>query len=478
MKGILNYKDKISKCRCLIIGDSMIDEYISGKVERISPEAPVPIVCISDVKYTLGGAANVAANIRKLGANCVLIGVVGKDSDSFLFFERLEKLKIQWAGLISEDRMTTKKTRIIGNWNQLVRLDKELNINLREQEEVALLEHIKCEIIKTDIIVISDYMKGVCTEKICKITIQLAKEYKKIVIVDPKQLNWERYKGAYLIKPNLKEFYSVTRNENINIVTIAKKLLQQYCFENILLTRSQEGMMLIGKQDVINYVTEAREVFDVSGAGDTVIATLATLMGAGMNLLQAIEFANIAAGIAVGKLGTYAVSLNEIVLAKSCFYSKKIMTKKKIKEVVSSYKLNGKKIVFTNGCFDILHIGHITLLERAKELGDILIVGLNSDTSVKRLKGDSRPINNEYDRAKVLASLEVVDVVVVFEEDTPIELISAIIPNVLVKGADYAIDNVVGAEIVQKNGGKVVLVPIVQEKSTTQIISRCNITSD
>ena len=472
MVDILAYKEKIEECSCLVIGDVMIDEYVNGNVTTVSPEAPVPIVHIKDVKSTLGGAANVAANIRKLGAKCTLVGVVGEDTDGQILREELQKRGVKWAGICTQSRITTKKTRIIGNLHQLVRLDREMNMEPEEAEQERLLNNVRKEIDSADIIIISDYKKGVCTSNICQTIISLAKKEDKKIIIDPKQTDWTRYSGAFLIKPNLKEFYQTIGNTDNDIVQGAKQLLNKFDISHILITRSQDGMTLVSDNCVDNCQTEAQEVFDVSGAGDTVVATVATAIAAGMDLSDAIKIANIAAGISVSKLGTYAVGLNEIITSINHSYSKKIMSREEVISFAEMSKKHGKKVVFTNGCFDILHTGHISLLETAKRQGDVLIVGLNTDDSIKRLKGNDRPINNEYDRAKVLSALEAVDGVVLFNEDTPIELVNGIVPNVLVKGADYTIDKVVGSDVVSRNGGEVVLVPLIQEKSTTNIIEK------
>ena len=427
---------------------------------------------IKDVKSTLGGAANVAANIRKLGAKCTLVGVVGEDTDGQILREELQKRGVKWAGICTQSRITTKKTRIIGNLHQLVRLDREMNMEPEEAEQERLLNNVRKEIDSADIIIISDYKKGVCTSNICQTIISLAKKEDKKIIIDPKQTDWTRYSGAFLIKPNLKEFYQTIGNTDNDIVQGAKQLLNKFDISHILITRSQDGMTLVSDNCVDNCQTEAQEVFDVSGAGDTVVATVATAIAAGMDLSDAIKIANIAAGISVSKLGTYAVGLNEIITSINHSYSKKIMSREEVISFAEMSKKHGKKVVFTNGCFDILHTGHISLLETAKRQADVLIVGLNTDDSIKRLKGNDRPINNEYDRAKVLSALEAVDGVVLFIEDTPIELVNGIVPNVLVKGADYTIDKVVGSDVVSRNGGEVVLVPLIQEKSTTNIIEK------
>jgi D-beta-D-heptose 7-phosphate kinase/D-beta-D-heptose 1-phosphate adenosyltransferase len=472
MIEIEKYKSGLCTRKCLIIGDSMLDEYISGQVERISPEAPVPIVRVSGSKYTLGGAANVAANVRALGANAILIGAIGNDADANVFLDLIENYGIEWNGIQSAFGVTTKKTRVTGNSHQLVRLDREAALELNSDDEAGIAEEYERRIQDADVVVISDYKKGVCTESVCRTVIETARKFGKRVLVDPKQSDWSRYEGAFLIKPNLKEFHEVAGTASADIVQTAKRLVSEHSIENVLVTCSQDGMILVSDTGFVDFETDAREVFDVSGAGDTVIAAIAAFVAAGAPLGEAVRISNVAAGIAVEKFGTYTVSIDEIESAPDRDTSKKLMSRRRVAEFVSQSKRRGMKIVFANGCFDILHTGHISLLEQAKRQGDVLIVGLNSDASVKRLKGESRPLNNEADRVKLISAFEIVDAVVIFGEDTPFELIREIAPDVLVKGADYALDRIAGADIVRENGGKVILVPLIREKSTTALIEK------
>lgn len=472
MAGILDYKDKLEECRCLVIGDVMLDEYVTGRVERISPEAPVPVIEVEDTRLTLGGAANVAKGIRRLCAGCVLVGAVGQDADADALKKELDRHGIRWAGMDAASRVTTKKTRIVGNQRQLARLDKEVSLELSGQDARELMKKIEEEVGETDVLIISDYRKGVCSPDICRQAIQLAREYGVKVIVDPKCPDWSRYSGAYLIKPNLKEYYEAIGGLCADIIGAARPLLNKYGISNILVTRSQDGMTLIGEEGEGDYQAQTHEVFDVSGAGDTVISVIAALTAAGMPLPEAVHAANVAAGIAVSKLGTYAVGIDEIAGMMGLPRYGKLVGREEIAHLAVSLRAQGKKIVFTNGCFDILHAGHVSLLEQAKRQGDILVVGLNSDDSVRRLKGPKRPINSEMDRVRLLSSMETVDAVVIFDEDTPQELIKELLPDVIVKGADYSIDEVVGADIVRKNGGRVVLASLLQGRSTTRIAER------
>jgi D-beta-D-heptose 7-phosphate kinase/D-beta-D-heptose 1-phosphate adenosyltransferase len=467
-------KEILSHCRCLVIGDLMLDKYIYGNVNRISPEAPVPIVHIFEQKFLLGGAANVAANIRAFGANVTLIGVLGIEAEANVFHKILDENGIDFDGIESKHNTTTIKTRVIGNQHQIVRFDKEHTENLNLEDEKNFIKKCAENIQYADIVILSDYGKGVCSQTVCVSVIELANKYGKPVLIDPKCSDWTRYAGAYLIKPNFKEFCESVgkpiNNTTTDIELAAKNQLASYNIENILVTRSNYGMILVN-HSTADFPAETREVYDVSGAGDTVIAVIATFLAAGAELNEAVKFANIAAGIAVGKTGTYVVTFADLENIIGNNMSKIRMTQDII-EHINELKKQGKKIVFTNGCFDIIHIGHINLLKQAKQFGDILIVGLNSDSSVKRIKGNGRPFNNEMERAEVLAALNTTDIVIIFEEDTPLELIKKIMPDVLVKGADYAPERVVGADIVIASGGRLELAKLIESKSTTDILCK------
>jgi len=461
----------IADLKCLIVGDVMLDEYVIGSVSRVSPEAPVPVVHVAKKDYSLGGAANVAAGISALGASASLAGALGKDKSAENIHRILKERGIAYGGITSEERGTVKKTRLIGNGSQIARYDEEDIKELSEADETNLIVKIKESIKTADIAVISDYNKGVCTQKVCRAVMESAAEHGIPAIVDPKRSDWARYKGAFLIAPNYSEFTEAVKyllkGSLGSLTDDARSLIKEYKIEHVLITRSQEGMTLINENETIDFNAIAKEVYDVSGAGDTVVAALSAYVAAGTSLNDAVEIANLAAGIAVGKAGTYAVTLQDIEKE----IGGKVISEDSIATTAADWKRQGKKIVFTNGCFDIVHAGHISLLKQAKLFGDILIVGLNTDTSVKRLKGEGRPINCEVDRAIILSAFEAVDAVVLFDEDTPLELIIKIKPEVLVKGADYSADTVVGADIVTSYGGELRLIDLVEDKSTTNTIS-------
>jgi D-beta-D-heptose 7-phosphate kinase/D-beta-D-heptose 1-phosphate adenosyltransferase len=469
MMGLGQDREKAS-C-CLVVGDIILDGYITGEVSRVSPEAPVPVIRVSERHHTLGGAANVAAGIGALGSRVLLAGVMGDDAGADVMRRLFAATEIAFKGIISADRATTEKTRLVGNGSQIARFDAEHIDALSNGDEARLLEAIVAVLGEVDIVVISDYNKGLCTAAVCRAVIEEAARRKIPVIVDPKQDDWGRYKGAFLIAPNLGEFdaavkYTLKRSAK-DMAADAHELRTSYDIENILITRSKEGMTLVNDSGAHDFGTKAKEVYDVSGAGDTVVAALAAFLAGGVKLNAAIDIANTAAGIAVGKSGTYIVTLRDLKSESEG----KVVASGDIPLLVEDWRRQGKNIVFTNGCFDIIHAGHISLLKQSRQFGDVLIVGLNSDASVKRLKGAGRPINSEADRAVILSAFEAVDAVVLFDEDTPLELIKAIRPNVLVKGKDYTVETVVGADLVLANGGSVELVELVEEKSTSDIIN-------
>ncbi len=462
--------------KILIIGDVMLDKYYYGEVQRISPEAPVPIAHIKNEENTLGGAANVAHNLALLGCQVKLLGVVGKDNYCSELKSILEEKGIEDCLLISGKRSTTTKLRIIGAHQQMMRVDFEDSMSLDPEIEAQLLEIIKDEIKNQyDCVILSDYAKGVCTESICTLVINNCKNRKIPVLVDPKGQKWDKYQNAFLITPNIKELSDIAgtaiNNEDDLITTYGREILQKYGIANLIVTRSEKGLSLINSTQVNHIPTKAKEVFDVSGAGDTVVAVLAMLISNGTDLNMAAEIANFAAGIVVGKIGTYALHKDELIEAvqnefsKSDF-SRKILSWREAQTLVTKWRSKNETIVFTNGCFDILHTGHITYLEKAKKLGNRLIIGLNTDNSIQRLKGPLRPIFNETDRAKLLASLESVDMVVLFDQDTPAEILRLLRPDVLVKGSDYKVEEVIGREY----AGRVELISFENGYSTSNII--------
>lgn len=463
-------KDKM----CLVVGDIILDKYLVGEVNRISPEAPVPIVSIKSRKNVLGGAANVAANISGYGANVSLIGIIGKDSHGEELLNLANETNIIFNGIISDNRETIAKTRIVGQDKQMLRIDEENTESITCDEEDFIINKIKEIIPKVEVIVLSDYGKGVCTDRLCMEIIKIAKEKNKYVLVDTKRKNWDVFNGATLIKPNFKEFKNVVgediSNTEEDIVKFATKLMKKHALEGILVTRSKYGMTYVGNKN-ITFDSLEKEVYDVSGAGDTVIATVATFITEGVDIEKVIEMSNIAAGIAITKFGTYRVTLEELreqLNINQNSLCNKIADEKHMQKILKEWRNSGEKIVFTNGCFDILHKGHILNLLEAKKHGDKLIVGLNSDKSVKALKGEERPINKEEDRAMLLAALSCVDLIVIFNDDTPYELVKLIKPDVMVKGGDYKVEDIAGHEFAKE----VVIFPIIEGYSTTSVIKK------
>ncbi len=473
---------KITQKNFLVVGDLMLDIYDIGNVSRVSPEAPVPVFLKKSSRYVLGGAANVVANIRTAQQKVSVCSVNGEDAAADTIAQELTDLGVDNQYILRcGDRCTTTKTRIVAQNNQqLVRLDNETTKEITQGQADELISLIRDEIDSYDLVIMSDYNKGLLTPYFCQRLITLANEHGIRVLIDVKDKNLEKYSGAFLLKPNKLELgalsgVSITDKESIR--TASQVFIEKTGCEYVLTTLGGDGMYLYGK-DGTTYMEEAdkREVYDVSGAGDTAISYLAAGIASGSSIQKSIHLANVAAGIKVTKLGTTPVQLREVLNdmahpknKREDSFTHKIITWDDLELIKDAHE--GQRIVFTNGCFDIIHMGHVTYLNKAANLGDLLIVGLNSDESVKRLKGDSRPINGERDRAGVLAALRSVDYVVVFEEDTPEKLIEAITPNVLVKGGDYVGNTIVGADYVRHNGGVVVTIPLVEGKSTTSIIN-------
>lgn len=470
--------NKIEEKSILVIGDVMLDVYYDGEVKRISPEAPVPVFRKHSERSTAGGAANVAVNLAAAGQKVSILTILGKDNAG-------EKLKTLFGtndinmDLVFElDRDTTVKTRFLAsNHQQVMRLDVEDTQTLTQTEAELLLNSLKEKVQAYDLIVMSDYMKGLLSQEVTQGILALARRTGVPVIVDVKDPEAEKYEGAYLLKPNLNELRQMTgmRIETEEEIVEASELLRKRCgCEYVLTTCGAKGMVLVGKEEAPYFVkARGREVFDVTGAGDTAIAYLAAGMANNLYIRDAVYIANCASGLQVAKVGTSSVSWGEV---RTYLAEEKVDTAYKVIEgtMVRNFRTShpDKKIVFTNGCFDILHTGHIRYLREAARLGDILIVGLNSDASVKRLKGPDRPVNQVEDRAELLCALEFVDYVVVFEEDTPYQLIRMIQPDILTKGGDYAPDEVVGKDIVEERGGRLVLIPFVDGKSTSGMIQR------
>lgn len=468
----------------LVIGDAMLDRYVWGDVSRISPEAPVPVVSIGKKTQVIGGAANVASNLAGLGCTASLIGIKGKDEagDSLVSLCRDKGIKPHLITI--KQRPTTTKTRIMARKQQLFRMDEEVTDILEDKDKNALLAVFEDILPEVDAVIVSDYGKGIMqTPGLCQDLISLCKKYRVPSLVDPKGKGWERYTGATCITPNTHELEDITdirfdEDDELLIETVnrAKKKYKTKC---LLLTRGPKGICVADSDDTPLFLpTQAREVFDVSGAGDTVIATLAAGVASGLSFVKSAELANIAAGIVVGKVGTQPVNLLELDTALQNLErlsQDKIEGYYKLDSAIAAqtriqaWKSNKETVVFTNGCFDLLHPGHVDLLHKARALGNRLVVGLNSDTSVRRLKGSKRPILAEQDRAAILSALSCVDLVVIFSEDTPLNLLTVLKPDILVKGADYKPEDVVGKDLVESYGGKVCLVPLLEGYSTTGI---------
>lgn len=459
----------------LVVGDLMIDHYLWGSCERISPEAPVQIVDISKETTVLGGAGNVINNLVALGAKVSVGSVIGDDANGAELLEMLRIIDVDTSNIVTQNgRKTSKKSRIIASSQQVLRYDKESRDAIKDTQADKILNSLKDTISSYDAVILSDYGKGVLSNLLCQGVISLCKRSGVKVLVDPKGSDYSKYKGAYLLTPNKKEAILATKIEIKDKESLKNALskLKQECELTIsMITLSEEGIATYEDEMKI-FPTVAKEVFDVTGAGDTVIASIAYALSAGENIDKAASFANLAAGVVVGKIGSATVSLDEIEEYEATLHKSSsdahIKSFEEIKNIVRRYRKDGKKIVFTNGCFDILHVGHVKYLQEAKGFGDVLIVGLNSDASVKRLKGESRPINLAEDRAYILAALEAVDFVVPFEDDTPYELIKTIKPDTLVKGGDYEGKTVVGTEFAEE----LKLVDFVDGKSTTKTIQK------
>ena len=463
------------KPNILVIGDLMIDHYLWGNCDRISPEAPVQIVNVKKESSVLGGAGNVINNLVALGSGVEVISVVGDDNVADELKNLLEKIGVKANNLVvEENRKTSKKSRLMASNQQVLRYDSESVDNICEKSCKEILEILEKKIKNFDAIILSDYKKGVLTNELTQSIIKLANKNSIKVLADPKGKDYSKYKGAYTLTPNKKEAMEAT---NIDItdeksLVEALKSLKLCCdLEVSLITLSEQGIAIFD-EELTTSPTVAREVFDVTGAGDTVIASITFALSCGLDIKKAIYFANLAAGVVVGKLGSATANLDEIYEYESSLHksssSSHIKTFCEIEKLAKKFHKTGKKIVFTNGCFDILHVGHVKYLQEARSFGDVLILGLNADSSVRKLKGPSRPINNQEDRAYILASLESVDYVVIFEEETPYDLIKLIKPHVLVKGGDYEGKEVVGQDIADE----LKLVQFVDGKSTTNTIKR------
>jgi D-beta-D-heptose 7-phosphate kinase/D-beta-D-heptose 1-phosphate adenosyltransferase len=471
--------------RILVVGDIMLDRYFWGDVERISPEAPVPIFHLRKQSEIPGGAGNVVSNLVGLGASVTVIGIRGNDEAGERLSKLLQNEKTESHFLINGDRPTISKTRIVSQGQQMLRLDEEeiLPVDVNLQAEIIRL--IKAKLPQFNAIILSDYGKGLLQAKgLVQSIITLARNSNVPVVIDPKGKDWERYGGATCVTPNTKELEVLcgdTLDDENQLVEAMRGTILKYDLSWLVVTRGPLGMCLMNRNEVPIFIpTLARQVYDVSGAGDTVTATLALCVGTGFTFPDAAKVANLAAGIVVGKVGTQPINLFELTAAMETTgvdtpisqVTRKIASLSAAITQVQAWQTTRQRIVFTNGCFDLLHPGHVHLLNQAKSLGDRLVVAINSDASVRRLKGPGRPILAERDRASLVASLDCVDLVLIFESDSPEELLRVFKPHTLVKGDDYMQEEVLGREIVESNGGQVRLIPLLKGYSTTDITSK------
>jgi D-beta-D-heptose 7-phosphate kinase/D-beta-D-heptose 1-phosphate adenosyltransferase len=471
---------KLPDLKILVVGDLMLDEYLWGGTDRISPEAPVPVVGVADQEMRLGGAGNVALNLAALGCQVAIAGFVGADPDGGTCRELIGQREIDAEALLdSSNRRTTRKTRVIASRQQMLRIDREDRHMISKVEEQQLLAAILPRIAQFDVLLLSDYLKGVMTVPLVQELVAAARKADIPVLIDPKGSDYHKYHGATLLTPNRKEFAEAIGKPVPNLETLVEEadgLCQRLNLTALIVTRSEEGMSLFVQGMPPQHLsTRAREVFDISGAGDTVLALLGAGVAAGMNLTAAAEMANLAAGIVVGKVGTSTVTPQELVAElehRDLGHLRKLLGRVDIDSALNAARQKGRRIVFTNGCFDLLHVGHVKYLQKARQQGDLLVLGLNSDASIRRIKGPKRPLIKEEERAHILAALDCVDYVVLFDEDTPMDLIREVRPDVLIKGGDYEPAQVVGREFVESYGGRLELIQFVDGKSTTNIINK------
>jgi D-beta-D-heptose 7-phosphate kinase/D-beta-D-heptose 1-phosphate adenosyltransferase len=465
--------------KVLVVGDLMLDRYILGEVDRISPEAPVPVLRHAQRYERAGGAANVAMNLAGLGCHALLAGFWGDDSERRELAAFLDASNVDTTGVVTTSLPTISKTRIVGRQQQLLRLDIESRERPGDVDKQRLMERVVALVSKVHAVVLSDYAKGALTPELCEATIREARRLGIPVLADPKTPDFSKYSGATMVCPNLNELSvatGISGQEMEALLVGGEEQRKEHDLTYLCVTMSDKGIRVLSDGGTYHSPARAREVFDVSGAGDTVIATLAASLAGGLQVETAVELANLAAGIVVGKVGTVPIAAHELVglLTPSSGIrgGDKVLDGERLSKRVQEWRAAGETIVFTNGCFDLLHVGHVTLLEDCHRYGTKLVLGLNTDASVQRLKGPTRPVVGENERARVMSALAAVDAVVLFDEDTPLELIRAVKPDVLVKGGDYSVETVVGHEDVIAAGGRVEIVPTVEGFSTTNIVKK------
>ena len=477
---LIDWLTRLGSAHVVCVGDVMLDRFVYGAVERISPEAPIPVLRIDRKAVTVGGAGNVERNLSALGTETRLFGVVGDDAAGreaveFLSIERAVDLSL----IADSARPTTVKTRFIADGQQLLRTDEEQLTAVSDELLTQLSTNVTASVADENCgaLILSDYGKGVLTDAMIAAAMEAARAAGVPVVVDPKGIDFARYRGAGVITPNCRELGAASRmpvDSDAEVAAAARHLIETCGLDAVIATRGSNGMTVVTGTDEVHLPALAREVFDVSGAGDTVVATVAAGLAAGMSVVDAAQLANVAAGLVVAKVGTAVVRIDELAdgLGGAPGLAVKILDTAGLQERIAQWRARGLSVGFTNGCFDIVHPGHISLIEQASAACDRLIVALNDDASVKRLKGEGRPVQPEGARARVIASLAGVDGVVLFADDTPLAMIEAVRPDVLVKGADYSVDEVVGGELVASYGGRVVLADLVDGFSTTDTISR------
>lgn len=476
-----NIVEQAGAPRVLIVGDLILDRYVLGDVSRISPEAPIPILTVKRSEERLGGAGNVAANIVAMGAECDIVGIVGDDGWGRALRQLFEGARIDASAcVVDSSRPTILKTRMMSGQYQMLRVDQEDARTVGGPALDELLRVLPARVARAHAVVLSDYGKGVLAPAVIRCVISEARKRKIPVLVDPKGDDYRRYSGATLVTPNRKEAEQAVGRKLARPeewTRAADELIELAQLDAAVITLGADGIYFKSRVGTSGHVpAQARQVFDVTGAGDTVIAQMGFYLACGLPLATAVELANRAAGIVVARLGTHAVTRSELVaeLEQDHQHVGKVVRGAELDALLASWRKAGRRIVFTNGCFDVLHVGHVTYLRFARSQGDVLLVGVNDDASVKRLKGEGRPVNPIDDRMNVLAALEMVDAVTSFAEDTPAKIVERVTPDVLVKGEDWADKGVVGREWVEAHGGRVVLAPLVPGRSTTSILERAN----
>ena len=467
---------KITNSKIFCLGDLMLDKYVIGTTQRISPEGPIPILDVKREVQMLGGVGNVVRNLGTIGVKTHLVSLIGEDQEGIKIDKKIDQKNIIKKLIKDKKKPSTIKTRFIANNQQILRVDNENVSEISRSTERKVINYSKKMILLSDAVILSDYGKGLLTNNVIKTIINFSKKYHKPVVLDPKNSNFEKYSGATMITPNTKELEEAVKiklNNEADIIKASKQLIQKYKFKHILVTRGKLGMLLISANNmkILNLKTEAKEIYDVSGAGDTVVSFLAACLGSSIPIANSIQIANAAAGIVVSKSGTSVAHLSELIfsLNKQTISSKLVNLNEGLK-IIEFWKKRKEVVGFTNGCFDYIHPGHLSLFEQAKKKCTKLIVAVNSDYSVKKIKGPNRPKQNENIRIKILEAIKYVDLLIIFSDKTPIKLIKKIKPNILIKGSDYKEKQIVGAKEVKHFGGKILRAKILDDFSSSLVI--------